>query len=176
MQKITPFLWFNNKAEEAAKFYISIFKNSKMVSVTRYGEAESKASGRAMGSVMTMKFQLEGQEFVALNGGPHFKFTEAISFVVNCQTQKEIDRYWDKLSAGGEKGQCGWLKDKYGVSWQIVPAELDALLNGKDARKSQCVMQALLQMKKLDLKTLRRASLVSQSSSGQRRVAAASAS
>jgi predicted 3-demethylubiquinone-9 3-methyltransferase (glyoxalase superfamily) len=162
MQKIAPFLWFNSQAGEAAKFYVSIFKNSKIVNVTRYGEAGAKASGRPKGSVMTVKLQLEGQEFVALNGGPHFKFTEAISFVVNCQTQKEVDKFWEKLSAGGQKGQCGWLKDKYGLSWQIVPADLDKLLSDKDARKSQRVMQAILQMDKIDIKTLRRASLAAQ--------------
>jgi predicted 3-demethylubiquinone-9 3-methyltransferase (glyoxalase superfamily) len=157
LQKITPFLWFSSQAEEAANFYVSIFNNSKMISVTRYGAAGAKASGRPEGSVMTVKLQLEGQEFVALNGGPHFKFTEAVSFVVNCRTQKELDKFWEKLSAGGEEGQCGWLKDKYGLSWQIVPADLDELLNDKDARKSQQVMQAILQMKKLDIKALRRA-------------------
>ena len=161
MQKITPFLWFNNQAEEASSFYVSIFRNSKITDVTRYGEAEAKASGRPKGSVMIVKLQLEGQEFVALNGGPHFKFTEAISFVVNCQTQKEVDKLWEKLSAGGEKGQCGWLKDKYGVSWQIVPTVLLELLNDKDTRKSQRVMEAMLQMNKIDIKILRRASLAS---------------
>jgi predicted 3-demethylubiquinone-9 3-methyltransferase (glyoxalase superfamily) len=161
MQKITPFLWFNNQVEEAANFYVSIFRNSKITDVTRYGEAGAKASGRPKGSVMIVKLQLEGQEFVALNGGPHFKFTEAISFVVNCQTQKEVDKFWEKLSAGGEKGQCGWLKDKYGVSWQIVPTVLVELLNDKDTRKSQRVMEAMLQMNKIDIKILRRASLAS---------------
>jgi predicted 3-demethylubiquinone-9 3-methyltransferase (glyoxalase superfamily) len=157
LQKITPFLWFNDQAEEAAKHYVSIFKNSKITDVTRYGEAAAKVSGRPRGSVMTVRFQLEGQELVALNGGPHFKFTEAISFAVNCRTQKELDRYWDKLSAGGQKDRCGWLKDKYGLSWQIVPESLGDLLSDRDARKSQRVMEAILQMSKLDLKTLKRA-------------------
>jgi predicted 3-demethylubiquinone-9 3-methyltransferase (glyoxalase superfamily) len=156
-QKITPFLWFNDQAEEAARFYVSIFKNSKILSVSHYGEATEKVSGRPKGSVMTVQFQLEGQPFVALNGGPHFKFTEAISFVVNCQTQKELDSFWEKLSAGGEKSRCGWLKDKYGISWQIVPANLGELLNDKDSRKSQRVMEAILQMDKLDLNTLKKA-------------------
>ena len=157
-QKITPFLWFESQAEKAANFYVSIFKNSRILAVTHYAHAAAKASGRPEGSVMTVKFQIEGQEFVALNGGPHFKFTEAVSFVVNCQTQKELDKFWKALSAGGEESQCGWLKDKFGVSWQIVPADLDKLLEDKDAGKSQRVMQALLQMRKLDIKTLRRAS------------------
>ena len=157
MQKITPFLWFNTQAEEAVKFYISIFKNSRIVDVARYGEAGAEVSGRPKGSVMTVQFQLEGQEFVALNGGPHFQFTEAISFVVNCKTQREVDTFWEKLSAGGKKGQCGWLKDQYGVSWQIVPTVLVELLQDKDAGKSQRVMQAMLQMTKIDIETLRRA-------------------
>jgi predicted 3-demethylubiquinone-9 3-methyltransferase (glyoxalase superfamily) len=157
MQKITPFLWFKDDAEEAVKFYVSIFRNSKILIVTRYTEAGAKASGRSKGSVMTIKFQLEGQEFVALNGGPHFKFTEAISLVVNCNTQKEIDKFWTKLSADGHKSRCGWLKDKYGVSWQIVPADLGRLLDGKNAHATQRVMQALLQMDKLDIKALKKA-------------------
>ena len=157
MPKITPFLWFNDQAEEAAKFYVSIFKNSKILCVTHYGEAAAKASGRPKGSVMTVQLLLDGQEFVALNGGPHFKFTEAISFFVNCQTQKELDQFWEKLSAGGEKSQCGWLKDKYGVSWQIVPACLHEWLGDKDAAKSARVMEAVLQMTKLDIKTMKKA-------------------
>jgi predicted 3-demethylubiquinone-9 3-methyltransferase (glyoxalase superfamily) len=157
MQKITPFLWFNDNAEEAVKFYTSIFKNSKIGKIARYDEAGEKASGRPRGSVMTVEFQLEGQEFVALNGGPHFKFTEAISFVVNCETQEEVDYYWEKLSAGGEEVQCGWLKDKYGLSWQIVPTVLGELLSDKDAAKSQRVMQAMLKMVKLDVKKLKQA-------------------
>ena len=157
MQKITPFLWFDTQAEEAVKFYISIFKNSRIVDVARYGEAGAEVSGRPEGSVMTVQFQLEGQEFVALNGGPHFQFTEAISFVVNCKTQREVDTFWEKLSRGGKKGQCGWLKDQYGVSWQIVPTALVELLQDKDAGKSQRVMQAMLQMTKIDIKRLKQA-------------------
>lgn len=159
MQKITPFLWFNNNAEEAVKFYTSIFKNSKIGKIARYGEEGEKVSGRPKGSVMTIEFELEGQEFVALNGGPHFKFTEAISFVVNCKTQAEVDKYWRKLSAGGTEVQCGWLKDKYGLSWQIVPTILGKLLSDKDAAKSHRVMQAMLKMVKLDIKKLQQASI-----------------
>jgi predicted 3-demethylubiquinone-9 3-methyltransferase (glyoxalase superfamily) len=158
MQKISPFLWFNNQAEEAAKFYVSIFKNSKLGSVTRYNEENAKLSGRAKGSVMTVSFQIEGQEFVALNGGPMFSFSEAISFVVNCTTQKEVDHFWEKLSAGGgSKSRCGWLKDKYGVSWQVVPRVLMEMLEGKDAEKSKRVMHAMLQMDKIDIKRLKQA-------------------
>jgi predicted 3-demethylubiquinone-9 3-methyltransferase (glyoxalase superfamily) len=157
MQKITPFLWFDDNAEEAVKFYTSIIKNSKIGKIARYDEAGEKAAGRPAGSVMTVEFQLEGQEFVALNGGPHFKFTEAISFVVNCETQEEVDYYWEKLSHGGKEVQCGWLKDKYGLSWQIVPTVLGELLSDKDAAKAQRVMQAMLKMVKLDIKKLKRA-------------------
>src|SRR6266567_7719033 len=157
MQKITPFLWFDTQAEEAVKFYVSIFKNSRIVDVARYGEAGAEVSGRPKGSVMTVKFQLEGQEFVALNGGPHFQFTEAVSFVVSCQTQEEVDYYWEKLSEEGKEVQCGWLKDKYGLSWQIVPTILGELLSDKDAAKSQRVMQAMLKMVKLDIKKLKQA-------------------
>ncbi len=157
MQKITPFLWFDDKAEEAVKFYTSIFENSKIGKIARYDEAGEKASGRPRGSVMTVEFQLEGQQFVALNGGPQFKFTEAISFVVNCETQEEVDYYWEKLSAGGKEVQCGWLKDKYGLSWQIVPTVLGKLVSDKDAAKSQRVMQAMLKMVKLDVKKLKQA-------------------
>jgi len=157
MQKITPFLWFNDNAEQAVKFYTSIFRNSKIGKITRYDKAGEKVSGRPAGSVMTVEFRLEGQEFVALNGGPHFKFTEAISFVVNCKTQAEVDKFWKKLSAGGKEVQCGWLKDKYGLSWQIVPTILDELLRDKDAVKSQRVMQAMLKMVKLDIKKLKQA-------------------
>jgi predicted 3-demethylubiquinone-9 3-methyltransferase (glyoxalase superfamily) len=157
MQKITPFLWYDNKAEEAASFYVSIFKNSKIGSISRYGEEGAEASGRPKGTVMTVTFQLDGQEFVALNGGPHFKFTEAISFVVNCETQEEVDEFWEKLSEGGEESQCGWLKDKFGLSWQIVPTALGELLQDKDASKSERVMKAMLQMKKIDIKTLKQA-------------------
>ena len=159
IQKITPFLWFDNQAEDAANFYASIFRNSKIVTMTRYSEEAAGASGRPNGSVMTVAFELEGQEFVALNGGPHFKFNEAISFVVNCRSQEEVDYYWEKLSAGGDEKaqQCGWLKDKYGVSWQIVPAVLGKLLSDPGAGKSRRVMKALLQMKKIDIKALKRA-------------------
>jgi len=157
MQKITPFLWFDNQAEEAVKFYTSIFKNSRIGKIARYDEAGEKAAGRPAGSVMTVEFQLEGQKFMALNGGPVFKFTEAISFVVNCKTQAEVDKYWKKLSAGGKEVQCGWLKDKYGLSWQIVPTVLGEFLSDKDAAKSHRVMQAMLKMVKLDIKKLKQA-------------------
>jgi predicted 3-demethylubiquinone-9 3-methyltransferase (glyoxalase superfamily) len=157
MQKITTHLWFDNQAEEAARFYVSLFKNSKVLNVTRYGEAGAKVSGRQPGSVMTVAFQLEGQPFIALNGGPLFKFTEAISFLVNCETQAEVDELWEKLSEGGEQGPCGWLKDRYGLSWQIVPTVLGEILQDKDPKKSEKVMEALLQMKKLDIAGLKRA-------------------
>jgi len=153
MQKITPFLWFDNNAEEAMNFYVSIFKNSKVISVARYGDAGPGPKG----SVMTANFQLNGQEFVALNGGPHFKFTEAISFVVNCETQQEVDEFWEKLSEGGEESRCGWLKDKYGLSWQIVPTILVKLLQDKDPVKAKRVMEAMLQMNKIDIKKLKQA-------------------
>jgi predicted 3-demethylubiquinone-9 3-methyltransferase (glyoxalase superfamily) len=157
MRKIAPFLWFDHKAEEAANFYIFIFKNSKILSITRYGEVAAKAAGRPKGSVMTVVFELEGQEFIALNGGPVFTFSPAISFVVNCKTQKEVDELWEKLSEGGQKGQCGWLKDKYGVSWQIVPTVLGEMMQDKDPKKSEKVMKAMLQMDKIDIKTLKQA-------------------
>ena len=157
MQKITPCLWFDDNAEEAVKFYVSVFKNSRVGSMTRYGEAGAKASGRPKGTVMTVIFQLDGQEFMALNGGPHFTFSPAISLIVNCKTQKEIDALWEKLSEGGEEVQCGWLTDKYGVSWQIVPTVLGKMMQDKDPKKSERVMAALLKMKKLDIKTLKRA-------------------
>ena len=153
MQKLTPFLWFDNQAEEAADFYVAIFKNSKIVSIDRYGDAGPGPKG----TVMIATFQIDGQEFVALNGGPRFKFTEAISFVVNCETQEEVDYFWEKLSAGGEKSRCGWLKDKFGLSWQVVPTILDKLMRAKDAVKGQRVMQAMLQMDKIDIKTLKQA-------------------
>jgi predicted 3-demethylubiquinone-9 3-methyltransferase (glyoxalase superfamily) len=157
MQKISPFLWFNNEAEEAANFYTSIFKNSKVLHVSRYGESGSNAAGRPKGSVMTVAFQIEGQNFTAINGGPVFKFTEAVSFVVNCESQQEIDYYWEKLSEGGDpkSQQCGWLKDKYGLSWQVVPTALGELMS--DPSKSERVMKAILQMKKLDIETLKKA-------------------
>ncbi|HSD74148.1 MAG TPA: VOC family protein [Steroidobacteraceae bacterium] len=157
MQKIHPCLWFDNQAEEAAKFYVSIFKNSRIGKVTRYGEAGSQAAGRPKGSVMTVSFELDGQELTALNGGPHFKFSEAISLVVNCETQKEMDDLWETLSKGGETQQCGWLKDKYGLSWQIVPNVLFELLLDKDAAKAERVMAAMLQMKKIDIRQLKQA-------------------
>jgi predicted 3-demethylubiquinone-9 3-methyltransferase (glyoxalase superfamily) len=150
MQKITPFLWFDNQAEEAMKFYTSIFKNSKIGTVARYGEAGPGPAG----SVMTASFELEGQEFVALNGGPMFKFTEAVSFVVYCETQEEIDHYWNNLLKGGTPSQCGWLKDQFGLSWQIVPTALSRLLSSKDPQQSRRVMQAMLKMVKLDIKKL----------------------
>ena len=158
MQKITPFLWYDNNAEEAANFYVSIFKNSKMGDIARYDDSGAKAAGRPTESVMVVEFQLEGQEFVALNGGPHFKFTEAVSFVVNCESQEEVDYFWGKLTAdGGAESQCGWLKDKYGLSWQIVPTILPELLQDKDRAKAKRVMEAMLQMKKIDIKTLQQA-------------------
>jgi predicted 3-demethylubiquinone-9 3-methyltransferase (glyoxalase superfamily) len=152
-QKIKTFLWFDGNAEEAAKLYTSIFKNSKILSTARYGEAGPGPKG----SVMTVAFELEGQEFLALNGGPDFKFTEAISLLVTCDSQREIDELWGKLSAGGEEGQCGWLKDKFGLSWQIVPSRLPELLQDRDAARSGRVMQAMLQMRKMDVARLERA-------------------
>ena len=157
MQKITPCLWFDSQAEEAANFYVSIFKNSKIGHITRYGEAGAKVSGRPKGSVMTVTFEIEGQEFVALNGGPHFTFSEAISLMVQCETQQDIDEMWEKLSQGGEEGPCGWLKDKYGLSWQIVSPEWNEMLRDKDVEKSERVMKAILQMTKPDIKTLKQA-------------------
>jgi len=153
MQKITPFLWFDGKAEEAMNFYVSIFKNSKVVSVNRYGEAGPGPNG----TVMSATFELDGQRFMALNGGPHFTFSPAISFFVNCATQQEVDDLWEKLSQGGEKQRCGWLKDKYGLSWQIIPSALGEMLQDKDAKKSTKVMQAMLQMDKIDIKGLKQA-------------------
>ena len=157
MQKITPFLWFDNNAEEAVNFYVSIFKNSKIGSIARYGEAGAEVSGRQKGTVMTVTFQLDGQEFVALNGGPIFNFSPAISFVVNCETQEEVDRLWERLSEGGEREQCGWLKDKYGVSWQVVSTVLGEMLQDKDAERSERVMKAMLQMNKIDIEGLKKA-------------------
>jgi predicted 3-demethylubiquinone-9 3-methyltransferase (glyoxalase superfamily) len=159
MQKITPCLWFDDKAEEAAKFYASIFKNSKIGDVTCYGKEGYEIHGREAGTVMTVDFEIEEQKFVALNGGPIFKFNEAISFQVHCKSQKEVDYYWEKLSEGGDEKaqQCGWLKDKYGVSWQIVPIVLGKMLQDKNAKKSQKVMKVLLQMRKIDIDTLRQA-------------------
>jgi len=153
MQKIIPFLWFDNKAEEVMNFYTSIFKNSKVLSIMRYGEAGPGLKG----TVMSSTFQLEGQEFIALNGGPQFTFSPAISFFVNCETQDEVDELWDKLSEGGEEQGPGWVKDKYGLSWQIVPTVLGEMLSDPDPKKSQRVMEAMLQMSKIDIKTLRQA-------------------
>jgi predicted 3-demethylubiquinone-9 3-methyltransferase (glyoxalase superfamily) len=157
MQKITPFLWFDDNAEEAVNFYVSIFEDAKILSVSHYGEAESNTAGRPQGSVMTVAFQLAGQTFTALNGGPHFKFSEAISFVINCETQQEIDDYWERLAEGGETLQCGWLKDKYGVAWQVVPSFLGEIIQDTDPKRSERVMAALLQMDKLDIEKLRAA-------------------
>lgn len=159
MQKISPCLWFDDQGEEAAKFYTSIFKDSKIVDVTRYGKEGYEIHGREEGTVMTVEFEIEGQKFLALNGGPIFKFNEAISFQVYCETQEEVDYYWEKLSEGGDEKaqQCGWLKDKYGVSWQIVPTILIKMLKDKDSEKSQRVMKAMLQMHKLDISTLKKA-------------------
>jgi predicted 3-demethylubiquinone-9 3-methyltransferase (glyoxalase superfamily) len=156
MQKISPCLWFDDKAEEAAKFYVSVFKGSKIGDITRYGKEGYEIHGREAGTVMTVEFEIEGQKFLALNGGPIFKFNEAISFQVHCETQEEVDYYWEKLSEGGDKKaqQCGWLKDKYGLSWQTVPTILPKMLKDKDTKKSQRVMKAMLQMHKLDIQTL----------------------
>lgn len=153
MKKITPFLWFDNNAEEAMNFYVSIFKNSEVVSTARYGEAGPGPKG----SLMTATFRLDGLELIALNGGPHFKFTEAISLSVNCETQEEVDELWEKLSEGGEKGRCGWLKDKFGLSWQVNPNALGEMLGDKDPEKAKRVMAAMLQMDKIDIDTLRKA-------------------
>jgi predicted 3-demethylubiquinone-9 3-methyltransferase (glyoxalase superfamily) len=153
MQKITPFLWFDNKAEEAAKFYVSIFKNSKILSVSRYGEAGPGPKG----TVMVVKFQLDGQEFLALNGGPQFPFSPAVSLVANCATQAEVDELWEKLSAGGKKQNCGWLTDKYGLSWQVVPTLVGELMQDGDAERTKRVMQAIMGMNKLEIAGLKRA-------------------
>ena len=159
ISKITPCLWFDDQAEAAVGFYTGIFKNSKVTTVSRYGEAGKEIHGKAPGTVMVVAFELEGQTFTALNGGPVFKFNEAISFQVSCESQAEVDHYWTKLSAGGDPSaqQCGWLKDRYGVSWQIVPTAMIEMLNDPDATKSQRVMTAMLQMKKIEVAALRRA-------------------
>ncbi|MGI5841222.1 MAG: VOC family protein [Patescibacteria group bacterium] len=155
MQKIIPTLWFDNEAEEAANYYISIFKNSKILNITRYGEASAEVSGKPKGSVMTVNFKIEDQEFIALNGGPEFKFSEAVSFLINCKDQNEVDYYWEKLtSGGGQESVCGWLKDKYGVSWQVVPTVLDEMIQDKDTKKAERVMRAMLEMKKIEIKAL----------------------
>ena len=152
-QKITTYLWFDREAEEAANLYTSTFKNSKILNVARYGDAGPGPKGTAM----TVNFQLDGQEFIALNGGPMYRFTEAISLLVDCETQEEVDRLWNKLTAGGEESQCGWLKDKFGLSWQIIPSALFRLMSDPDPEKSKRVMEAMLQMKKIDVPTLERA-------------------
>jgi predicted 3-demethylubiquinone-9 3-methyltransferase (glyoxalase superfamily) len=158
MQKINPFLWFDSQAEEAAKFYVSVFKNSNINKVTRYPEEAAKKIGREPGSVMTVEFTLDGVEFVALNGGPQFKFTEAVSFNVNCENQKEIDYFWERLSAdGGETGPCGWLKDKFGLSWQVSPRLLGEMMADKDKAKAERVMSAMMEMDKIDIAALERA-------------------
>ena len=157
MQRIAPFLWFDHQAEEAATFYVAIFKNSRITSVARYDDAAAKASGRPKGSVMTVAFELDGQEFTALNGGPLFKFTEAISLAVNCETQEEVDHFWETLSAGGQEVQCGWLKDRFGVSWQVVLTVLREMLQDKDPEKSKRVMAAMLKMRKISIEGLKHA-------------------
>lgn len=156
-QKITPFLWFDSNAEEAARFYTSVFKNSRIVKTARYGEAGAEASGRQEGSVMSVTFELEGQRFVALNGGPVFKFNPAISLFVSCETQEEVDELWGRLTEGGKEVQCGWLEDRFGVSWQIVPSILDEMVHSKDERKAENAIKAMLQMKKLDMAALKKA-------------------
>jgi predicted 3-demethylubiquinone-9 3-methyltransferase (glyoxalase superfamily) len=158
MQKITPFLWFDNQAEEAAKFYTSVFKNSKIGRILRYDEASAKAAGRPAGSVLTVEFEIEGQKFTALNGGPQFKFNESISFVVNCKTQEEVDYFWEKLTAGGgQEVECGWLRDKFGLSWQVTPTVLIDMLNDKDPKKAGRVMKAMMQMQKIEINKLKAA-------------------
>jgi predicted 3-demethylubiquinone-9 3-methyltransferase (glyoxalase superfamily) len=159
IQKITPCLWFDDQAEEAAKFYTGIFENSKINQVSRYGEAGREAHGKPPGTVMTVEFELEGQAFTALNGGPIFKFNEALSLQINCETQAEVDHYWEKLTAGGDVNaqQCGWLKDRYGLSWQVVPGVLIEMMTDPDTKKSGRVMEAMLQMKKIDIAGLKRA-------------------
>jgi predicted 3-demethylubiquinone-9 3-methyltransferase (glyoxalase superfamily) len=158
MQKITPFLWFDRQAEEAMKFYTSVFKHSKVGRTLRYSEEVAKISqsGQPAGSVLTIEFELEGQKFVALNGGPQFKFNESVSFVVNCESQEEVDYFWAKLTAdGGEESACGWLKDKFGLSWQVTPTVLIDMLHDKDPKKAERVMHAMLQMQKIDIKKLK---------------------
>ncbi|HJW76625.1 MAG TPA: VOC family protein [Thermoleophilia bacterium] len=153
MPKITPFLWFDTQAEEAAEFYVSIFKDSRILDVSRYGEA----GPGPVGSVLTVRFELDGQEFLALNGGPQYTFTEAVSFLVDCENQGEVDEFWEKLSEGGEQGPCGWLKDRYGLSWQVTPTVLGRMLTDPDPDKRNRVMQAMLQMKKIDIAGLQKA-------------------
>ena len=158
MQKITPFLWFDHQAEEAAKFYTSVFKNSKVGKILRYDEATAKAAGGPVGSVLTIEFEIEGQKFTALNGGPQFKFNESVSFVVECKTQEEVDYFWEKLTAGGgQESECGWLKDKFGLSWQVTPTVLIDMLNDKDPKKAGRVMKAMMQMQKIEINKLKAA-------------------
>ena len=158
MQKITPFLWFDNQAEEAAKFYTTVFKNSKVGRILRYNETSAKTAGRPAGSVLTIEFEIGGQKFTALNGGPQFKFNESVSFVVNCETQNEVDYFWEKLTAGGgQESECGWLKDKFGLSWQITPTVLIDMLNDKDPKKAGQVMKAMMQMQKIEINKLKAA-------------------
>ena len=157
MQKITPFLWYDNQAEEAARYYVSIFKNSRIVRIDHYNDAGAQVSGQKQGSVMTVEFEIEGQTFIALNGGPHFTFSGATSFIVNCDDQHELDAIWNKLAAGGATQPCGWLQDKFGVTWQIVPTVLDELLRDPDPAKSERAWQAMLQMKKFDIDQLKQA-------------------
>ena len=157
LPKITPFLWFDTQAEEAANFYVSIFKNSRIKGLARYDGETAQVAGRPKGSVMTVQFELDGQDFVALNGGPAFKFTEAISLVVNCESQDEIDHFWQRLSAGGQEVECGWLKDRFGLAWQIVPTDIEEMLQDKDPEKPKRVMAAVMKMKKLDMAEMRKA-------------------
>jgi len=158
MQKITPFLWFDDQAEEAVKFYTSIFKDSKVGRILRYDETSAKAAGRPAGSVLTIEFEIGGQKFTALNGGPQFKFNESVSFVVNCKTQEEVDYFWEKLTAGGgQESECGWLKDKFGLSWQITPTVLIDMLNDKDPKKAERVMNAMMQRQKIEINKLKAA-------------------
>jgi predicted 3-demethylubiquinone-9 3-methyltransferase (glyoxalase superfamily) len=158
MQKITPFLWFDHQAEEAAKFYTSVFRNSKVGRILRYDEATAKAAGGSVGSVLTIEFEIEGQKFTALNGGPQFKFNESVSFVVYCETQDEVDYFWQKLTAdGGQESECGWLRDKFGLSWQVTPTVLIEMLHDKDPKKSGRVMNAMMQMQKIDISKLKAA-------------------
>lgn len=158
MQKIVPMLWFDGKAEEAANFYLSLFENSKIGDILRYDEAAAQAAGGEVGSVLTIEFELEGQQFVGLNGGPQFKFTEAVSFTINCDTQEEVDKFWNELTAdGGQESQCGWLKDKFGLSWQVTPTILMEMQKDKNPAKAKAVMEAMLKMKKIDIPTLQQA-------------------
>jgi len=158
MQKITPFLWFDHQAEKTAKFYTSVLKNSKVGKILRYQEATAKAAGGPVGSVLTIEFEIEGQKFTALNGGPQFKFNESVSFVVDCKTQEEVDYFWEKLTAGGgQESECGWLKDKFGLSWQVTPTVLIDMLNDKDPKKAGRVMKAMMQMQKIEINKLKAA-------------------